>query len=309
VDEAGTLGAPRWRGERGRLEVWYLTFTDPASGWAGWIHGETVAPTGAAEPYAHGWTALFPPHRPPVVERFGPDPVATGERSPWFSTDAVEIDDGRWAGATSTLSWDLAVADDGPPLFTFPKLVWRRQLLPGAQVVPCPTARVTGSITAAGATVPVAATGASARIYGHGNAQRWGWLHAPLGDGGVLEIVTATARRRALRGLRPLAMVQLRLPGEEDWPPNPALACRRFTTMLRADGFRVAGKVRGRRLAVDVTLRSHQTVNLTYTDPDGATATCTNSELASAVVEVDGRDQHLRWDLEHTAHAEIGSRP
>ena len=41
-----TLGPPRWRGQPGRLEVWYLTATDPATGTGLWLHHEVVAPTG-----------------------------------------------------------------------------------------------------------------------------------------------------------------------------------------------------------------------------------------------------------------------
>ena len=39
------LGPPRWRGQAGRLEVWYLTATDPRTGTGLWLHHEVVAPT------------------------------------------------------------------------------------------------------------------------------------------------------------------------------------------------------------------------------------------------------------------------
>ena len=305
------LGAPRWRGERGRTEVWYLTFTDARSGWAGWVHGETVAPTGDAAPYAHGWTALFPPgdDGAPFVERFGPGAVGSAPGARWFGVGDVEIGADRWCGATDSLRWDLRVRGGGPPLYTFPKLVWDRQLLPGAQVVPSPDARIEGTITAGVTTVPVDGTGAVARIFGHGSAQRWGWLHAALDGDGVLEIVTATAHRAGLRRVPPLAMVQLRLAGEDDWPTRPLLAAPRFKTRLRADGFSVTGAAAGKRLAVDVSLPHTRSVTLRYEDPDGSTATCTNSEQASATVAVTVDGGTRRWTLDRTAHAEVGTRP
>jgi hypothetical protein len=270
----------------GRVAVWYLTFTD-ASGWAGWVHVETVAPSDGSAPYKHGWTALFPPvdAGPPVLERF---------------EDALDRDV-DWKGSAGRLSWDLSVADDGPPLYTFPKTAWDRHLLPGAQIVPSPTASVTGTIGVDDVTVEVAARGAVARIFGHGSADRWGWLHAPLGDDGVLEIVTASAHRPGLRRVPPLAMIQLRLPGERDWPANPLLAAPRFRTELRPDGF----SVRGRGLSVDVTVPPARSVTLGYVDPDGSTATCTNSEQSNASITFRNRT----WQLDGTAHAEVGRRP
>ncbi len=305
---ATSLGAPAWQGERGRTEVWYATFSD-ASGTGGWIHAETVAPTADGEPYAHGWVALFPAAGPPTLERFGPGPIERAADGAWFRLGDVEIAEGRLRGSTATISWDLTLADTSPALFTFPRVVWERHLLPGAQIVPWPAARIRGSVTQDGATREVDATGALARIFGHGSAQRWGWLHAPLDGGGVLEIVTATARRAAMRRLRPLAMVQLRLPGEADWPTNPALASLRFRTELRPDGFTVRGAHHGRRLEVDVELPADARVALGYTDPDGSTATCTNSERAVATISVSGRGLQRTWRLDGTAHAEVGTRP
>jgi hypothetical protein len=42
-----------------------------------------------------------------------------------------------------------------------------------------------------------------------------------------------------------------------------------------------------------------------YTDPDTATAVCTNTEQADIHVEIDDR----RWSVIGTGHAEIGLRP
>jgi hypothetical protein len=301
------LGAPVWRGEPGRTEVWYATFTDRATGLGGWVHAETVAPTDGAAPYAHGWVALFPAAGPAVVERFGPGPVEPPEddAGTWFRLGDVVVGPGVLRGTTATGEWDLTLEHDGPPLFTFPRVVWERHLLPGAQIVPHPTARVRGRVRVGEARADVDGHGALARIFGHGSAQQWGWLHAPLDEGGLLEIVTATARRPGLRRIPPLAMVQLRLPGEPDWPRNPALAAVRFRTHLRDDGFTVTGRHRGRRLEVDVSLPAERRVALGYVDPDGSTATCTNSERASATVRLDDRT----WRLDGTAHAEVGARP
>jgi hypothetical protein len=56
-------------------------------------------------------------------------------------------------------------------------------------------------------------------------------------------------------------------------------------------------------------------VSLSYTDPDGATATCTNTERATVDAIVERRtgprrfEVEHRWHLDRTGHAEVGTRP
>ena len=62
---AMTWQQTRWRGQPGRLEVWYSTLTDPTTGTGFWLHTELVAPTSGAA-FLHGWAAAFPVDGPPV---------------------------------------------------------------------------------------------------------------------------------------------------------------------------------------------------------------------------------------------------
>ncbi|MCV7103809.1 hypothetical protein H7I01_26455, partial [Mycobacterium palustre] len=73
-DELRSAAVPRWRGQAGRLEVWYATLSDPATRAGLWIHCETVAPLRGA-PYGHGWVTRFAADGPPRTARFGPEPV------------------------------------------------------------------------------------------------------------------------------------------------------------------------------------------------------------------------------------------
>jgi hypothetical protein len=310
----GDLLRARWGGRPGRLEVWYATFTDPADGSGCWIHCETVAPTNdGGPPFGHGWIAWFPPAGPPRCERFGPAPVLPG--STYFAVAGCSVDPGRLRGAAGAIEWDLAMRGGGEPLFTFPRVAWERELLPAAQIVPVADGRFSGTVTIDGRTHAIDdARGALARIYGHGNARRWGWLHAALDGGGVCEVVAAVSTRPGLRLLPPVAMVQLRLPGEDDWPANPLGAAIGLRTKLRPDGFTVRGAVGRRRVRIEVGLPPDRCVVLGYHDPDGATATCTNSERADASIALDDWvadrwRETRRWDLDGTAHAEVGTRP
>jgi hypothetical protein len=223
------------------------------------------------------------------------------------------IGDGWLQGKAGSLAWDVRYADASPPVYTFPKSAWDRELLPAAQVVPAPSARFEGRATVGEHTMELSqAHGALAHIYGQGNAHRWGWLHADLGDGDVCEIVAAVSRRPGLRRLPPAPFVQLRTRGR-DWPANPLAATPAFRSRLGLPEWTVSGTWGRRRLRVAVTQRPEASVSLDYRDPDGATATCTNSERADAEIVVERWSGRWRpegyWSLQGTAHAEIGTRP
>ena len=203
--------SPRWRGQDDRVEVWYSTITDPTTGTGVWIHYEVVSPVATrGVPHGHGWIACFPPDAPPACERFGPSPVDPDRGAAWFEVPEGRIDATGMTGRTATMAWDLAWERADDPLWTFPAAAWTREVLPGAQVVPIPSTQIRGTITGRAGTLSLdGAQGNVAHIYGHGNAKRWAWLHADLGGGDLLEIVTAVsriarARPAATNGVRPL---------------------------------------------------------------------------------------------------------
>lgn len=161
------------------------------------------------------------------------------------------------------------------------------------------------------------APGAGARIYGHGNARRWAWLHADLGGGDVLEIIAAVSMRRGLDRLPPLVFLRLHRNGRT-WPRRAERSAvgwagiGRFRADIRLPEWRVEGRAGLSRIQVTVTQPPQQTLTLGYTDPDGSTAVCRNSERADAVVSLERWWGTWRreavWRLSGTAHAEVGDR-
>jgi hypothetical protein len=306
AEELRSAAAPRWRGQAGRLEVWYATLSDPRTRAGLWIHCETVAPTQGAA-YAHGWATWFPPEGPPRTERFGPEPVAPAVGDAWFDAAGARVGPRELAGRARALAWELSWQDDGPPLWTFPRRAWERELLPGAQVVLAPTADFTGSLTVDDTTHRIDGwRGGVAHIYGHGNAKRWGWIHADLGGGDVLEAVSAVSHRPGLRRLTPLAFIRLRVDGR-DWPTS-FLPSLRMRTTLGLRHWQLEGRIGsfagGKPALIRVDQPPERCVSLQYTDPDGGTAVCTNTEQADIHIEIG--DRH--WSVLGTGHAEVGLR-
>ncbi|MEU6285065.1 hypothetical protein [Streptomyces sp. NPDC047028] len=162
------------------------------------------------------------------------------------------------------------------------------------------------------------APGATARIYGHSNARRWAWLHADLGGGDVLEIVAAVSTRSALKQLPPLVFLRLRK-NCETWPRRPERTAvgwaglGRFKARIGLPVWTVTGRAGGRRIHVTITQPEERTLAVDYTDPDGSTAVCHNSEAADAHVILEQRQgrawrTEAEWTLKGTAHAEVGTR-
>ncbi|MEV6654346.1 hypothetical protein [Streptomyces sp. NPDC051219] len=308
--------APRWDGTPGRTEVWYTTLTDPATGSGVWLHHELVAPADGAEPYAHGWVAVFPRGGPVQHARFGPEKWQRSAQG--FTADGVAAEPGQLTGSVGDFRWSLTEEPQDGPLYTFPRWSWRRPLLPAAQILPAARATYTGTVAYGERELRLdRAPGASARIYGHGNARRWAWLHADLGGGDLLEIVAAVSMRAGLDKLPPLVFLRLRKSGRT-WPRRAERSAigwaglGRFRADIGLPVWRVTGRAGLRRIRVEVTQPQERTLSLAYADPDGAPATCHNSETADTVVRLERWWGHWRpeaeWRLAGTAHAEVGVR-
>lgn len=315
--------APRGDGTPGRLDVWYATVTDRETGTGLWVHGEVVTPAtedGADGPWpvgagavAHGWAALFCEGEEPVwarsVRSVHDEGASDPDLPPGLHTPALRIDAGGTAGTAGALSWELRWdASEQVPLATFPRWAWDRGVLPAAQVVPAPDLEVSGWVSRDGERNAIEGHGQVGRVFGHGNAQRWAWLHADLGDGALVELVTATPRRRALRRLPPITFLRLRADGV-DWP-TPRLACWGLRAELDLPRWTVRGRTQGVEVDIEVHQPAQRCVSVEYTDPDGGTATCTNSERADVEVRLRSQDGgERRWSVRGTAHAEVGRRP
>jgi len=75
-------------------------------------------------------------------------------------------------------------------------------------------------------------------------------------------------------------------------------------TTLGVRHWQLEGHIGRHDVLIRVDQPENRCVSLQYTDPDGATAVCTNTEQADIHVELGDR----RWSVLGTGHAEVGLR-
>src|SRR5579859_6873071 len=95
----------RWKRQPGHYEVWYATFSDPATQAGFWIRYTLESPRpGHGEPYAELWFARFDPRAPErtfgIHRRFPIGTLREDHGAGWrLRIDQAELEDGRMKGA------------------------------------------------------------------------------------------------------------------------------------------------------------------------------------------------------------------
>jgi hypothetical protein len=310
-----------------RLEVWYLTATDSQTKAGLWVHYELVTkPT--KESYLDGWIAYFPQDQSPILARSGPITIelknseqkkalaSNVKDNAMLSGGILNFDGTVFKGNLGKVAFNLSVSGEFDPLFTFAKWSWEKEVLPASQIVPIPIAQVKGNITISTDNlhqeVNFDGVGGLARIFGHGSAKRWNWLHANLDQDTVLEAVVAQPKTPGLSVMPPLGFVQIKTK-DFTWPKDPVAASIFFKGHLGSEFWTLRGRVGRRRLTFEVAMPEDRCVKVGYVDPDSSTATCTNCEVSSLTAILERRYKRWEtekiWHLQNTAHAEYGDRP
>lgn len=325
-DTVSELLSVRSNGVDPRLEVWYLTASDSANNSGLWIHYELVTKEDQ-EIYLDGWLAYFQPNKEPLLFRSGRIPVdiitnqgkkviAKGEdNAKLIKTKELSFDGSTFEGHLDGVDFEISIDGVIDPIYTFAKWSWEKETLPASQIVPIPKAKIKGEIhlhNQEANEITFSGVGGLARIFGHGSAKKWAWLHAHLDDDTVLEAVVAQPKTPALSLIRPLAFIQLKR-NEDVWPKDPITASMFFKAKLNRHFWTVKGRIGRRRLIFEVSIPEDNCVKVGYVDPDGSTATCVNSEVSSVMAILQRRFRRWEtqkvWHLQNIAHAEYGDRP
>jgi hypothetical protein len=282
---------PRWTGQAGAYEVWFLTLTDPATGQGFWIRTTLHAPS-SGEPSAGIWFARFDPADPSgtfglheistrlhVTEGMFDISVGDLDAPGGYAHMASGLAEGVVRGGGHEVSWDLRFpADLAETYRLLPPVMYRGSLAPTKPFSPNVDTRVSGTVTVDGMPVRLErAPGQQGHLFGARHAERWAWAHCVefIDEEAALVALTAQGRRGPLRtpyttfvGVRwqgawvRLAGVSRKRPfGLGEWHLD--LSNRRY---------RLTGRVEAPPMAL---LRAR------YEDPDGTPRWCHNSEIAS----------------------------
>jgi hypothetical protein len=305
--EAANL--PRWRGEPGFFEIWFLVAFDAAAARAWWFRYTLFAPAaGRPEaPRATLWAAAFDVAATPPVRAvksilpIGHFDAGSGDRFAIRLGDAELTHGratGRVAGGDGTIAWDLAFVPAAAPVERGPR--WLERLpLPTRVTHAHGDARFSGWVEVDGVRHAVAMLpGLQKHIWGSRRVEELFWIHVPAFDedpGATLEATAVRVHRTLARGVAApsVASIWLRSGGaEHGWWRGAGL----LTSRVEPGGpgelqFRAASstrRVEGRAWCDPKTL-----AGWVYRDPSGVDLHVAQSDVASCHLSV----QHRRHVL------------
>jgi hypothetical protein len=292
----------QWKGEPGHYEVYYLTFTEPATGVGFWIRYTMVAPlpeTGDEATCSLWLCAMDPadPSRNVGVKSSLPVASLTASTQPfrlevgeaWLSDHGMQgaIDDGG-----TRHEWDLQWSPSLPAYGHVHPLLRAAKIAKTVLFLPHPDVAVSGVVTLGDRRIDVSsARGGQAHLWGSKHASRWAWVHcndfasngAPR-PGAFVDGVSVFVPRFG-RELGPNTPVVGRVDGTDLHSINP-IAVRTNPSDFDLQGWRFEARGHGVRVRGDVSARREDLVGVTYHDPDGQLAYCYNTEVADMRLEV-----------------------
>jgi hypothetical protein len=301
----------KWDGDPGHYEVYYVTFTDPATGVGFWIRYTMVAPlpeSGEAATCSLWLCAMDPadPSRNVGVKSSLPvaslsaqkDPFRLGVGEAWLSdhgmNGAIDDEDTRYA-------WDLQWSPSLPAYGHVHPLLRAAKVAKTILFLPHPDVAVSGTVSLGDRQIEVSsARGGQAHLWGSKHASRWAWVHcndftaddAAPRPGAFVDGVSVFVPRFG-RELGPNTPVVGRVGGSDLNSISP-IAVRKNASDFDLEGWRFEARGHGVRVRGTVSARREDLVGVTYHDPDGELAYCYNTEVADMRLEV-FRRQARSW--------------
>src|SRR5262245_50950509 len=166
---------PRWSGQTGFFEIWFLVVFAPAAQRAWWLRYTTFNPSDAAGGAARAtlWAAAFAAEEPGLgMKRIGagvPTPYRPGE--PWIRIGEASLSAERATGAVAygghRIAWDFGIETAGGPAVSLP---WLLEVLPAPTRVgaAAPEILCTGWVEVDGRRLRFHATGVHRRVIAEG---------------------------------------------------------------------------------------------------------------------------------------------
>jgi hypothetical protein len=269
--------SPRWRGEPGFFEIWFVVAFDVETRRACWFRYTTFAPRDGT-PRATMWAAVFEAGRP---ARWGKRFVALDD----VRNAVAALAHGRCTGSVETevgpVTWDLELRG-GEEAVRGPRWLDR---------VPTPThvahlrseAAVTGTVAIGeGPSTTLHGVGALKHLWGTRRVEELYWVYCPrLDDGGAFEATSVRVRA----GSRPsVSPVFLRAGGRERrWWRMPGILRHR----VLPDGpgrLRVEARSALARLEAVATCDPQTLAGYVYRDPSGFDVHVAQSDVATCEI-------------------------
>ncbi|ATB48135.1 hypothetical protein [Corallococcus macrosporus] len=289
---------PRWKGQQGFFEIWFLCVLDPGGERAWWFRYTrfTPAPGAPGEPRAMLWAAAFDcASATPALGLKAIHPLSR------FSADAsgpfgIRLGDaelapgrchGRVASGGHSIDWDLRYTPASSQAV--------RRAPRGSDLLPLPThvahahddITFTGTVTVDGHRYDVqGAPGLQKHLWGHRRLEELTWLYVPRfqeDPDARLEVLSVRARRHALSPR--LSPIYLRTAqGEHRFHEAPELLFTRLESPhageLRFQARSATVTVKGRAWCDPKTL-----VGYVYRDPAGWDVHVAQSDVATCELE------------------------
>lgn len=318
----GTENQMRWdRSSRGFMEVWYSTIDHPPSGCGLWFRYTLTAPV-HGDPYCELWAFAFDPegkrsfagkNRYPI-DRLGSAPgrddgalVRIGDA--WLSENHLE---GHVEAGVRSLAWSLDFEPAGRCFHHLPRQL-RTRIESKVSTLCSPNLSVpfTGAVKLGDEVLEFDSEhGMQSHRWGRRHSLTWTWSHCGSFDNAdaVFEGVAAKA---ALGPIRPTTtFLYLGYEGEDIEFNELRWALRAksryemptWAFTARNENWKIAG---GARVAPSHLVQVH------YSDPDGSSRYCANSEIADLAIELyrrsnGGWHHHASLTALGTAHLEFG---
>jgi hypothetical protein len=302
----------QWDGRPGHYEVYYLTFTDPATGVGFWIRYTMVAPLSEAHPEAGEeatcslWLCAMDPADPsqnvgvksslPVDSLTAEaDPVQVRVGEAWLSDNGMA---GSIESAGTSYGWELEWSPRLEAYGHVHPLLRATKIAKTILFLPHPDLGVSGTVRLGDRRIELSgARGGQAHLWGSKHASRWSWVHcndftardgAPRPDTFVDGVSVFVPRFG--RELGPSTPVVGRVDGVDLNSISP-LAVSRNPSEFDLEGWRFEATANGVRVKGTVSARPEDLVGVTYHDPDGQLAYCYNTEVADMRLEVLRRER------------------
>lgn len=298
-------------------EVWFLTFTDPATGTGYWIRSTYHAPKRGSH-QAGVWFARFDPTDPSrafgIHRRSDTWSMSTGAFAVRIGGDCF-MSSGHAEGSVQagdrTVRWEVSYPTGAETYRLLPDIFYRGGLAPTKPFSPNVNTRITGTVWMGDERADIRdAPGQQGHLYGSRHAERWAWAHCASFDGDEAIVVHAlTAQGRRGPTTTPF-VTSIGVWWQGRWIRLMKMSRRRDFGLGR---WKIDVENRRYRLTGRVEAPVRAMLRARYEDPDGTDRYCHNSEIASARLALferraGGFEEVGLFESRGTTHAEWAGR-